>query len=231
MELTEFNSEKKFNSRFIVEQVNLFRSLEGNRSELLHKNLLVKIEDEFKDEINELKIQPVQLPDAKGELRKVYELNFEQSLQILMSESKTVRKRCIEVLKSQNKPKELSRLEILEIAIESEKKVLQLREKIEQDKEKVQFFDTVTGSEDCIDMGQVAKVCNLGIGRNRLFEFLRENKILDGKNSPYQTFIDRGYFRTIESSYTKPDGSTHISIKTVVFQKGVDFIIKKYNNR
>ena len=30
----------------------------------------------------------------------------------------------------------------------------------------------------------------------------------------------------IETKYTKPDGSTHINLKTVVYQKGLDYIRK-----
>lgn len=91
---------------------------------------------------------------------------------------------------------------------------------------KVDFYNAVTGSTDTIDMRTVATVLNCGVGRNKIFETLRNKKILDGKNKPYQSYIDRGYFRTIESSYTKPDGSECINIKTVVFQKGLDFIRK-----
>lgn len=89
---------------------------------------------------------------------------------------------------------------------------------------KAQFYDTVTGSPDTIDMAQAAKVLNMGMGRNTLFKLLREKNILQSNNIPYQSYIDRGYFRCIESQYTAPDGTTHISIKTVIFQKGLDFI-------
>ena len=45
-------------------------------------------------------------------------------------------------------------------------------------------------------------------------------------NIPYQEYIDRGYFRIIEQKFTTPEGETRISIKTVVFQRGVDYIRK-----
>ena len=54
----------------------------------------------------------------------------------------------------------------------------------------------------------------------------RKKKILQRDNIPYQKFIDKSYFRLIESKYQKPDGSTHISLKTVVYQKGIDYINK-----
>jgi anti-repressor protein len=96
---------------------------------------------------------------------------------------------------------------------------------------KAEFFDTVTDSQDAVDIGTVAKVLNCGIGRTRLFEFLRSEKILMGNNAPMQKYIDCGYFRVIESSWTKPDGSSHVNMKTVVYQKGVDFIRKRIKDK
>lgn len=113
---------------------------------------------------------------------------------------------------------------------ETEKNKL-LEEKIQLQQPKVEFFDQVVGSDTCFDMADVAKVCNLGIGRNTLFQFLRDNKVLRDNNTPFQQFIDCGYFRVIESKYNKPDGSVNISLKTVVYQKGIDFIIKRFVGR
>ena len=96
---------------------------------------------------------------------------------------------------------------------------------------KVEFFNDVAGSADTIDMKEVAKILNIkGIGRNKLFEILREKKILDGNNQPYQEYVDRGYFRIIESRFTLPTGEIKISLKTVVFQKGLDYICKVLKN-
>ncbi len=95
-----------------------------------------------------------------------------------------------------------------------------------EQKPKVDFFEAVTGSKDTIDIGTVAKVLNKKIGRNKLFEILRDKNILMVSNMPYQKFIDCGYFRVIETKYNKPDGSTHIGFKTLVYQKGVNYINK-----
>ena len=76
-------------------------------------------------------------------------------------------------------------------------------------------------------MKEVAKVLNVkGLGRNNLFELLRNRKVLDRNNQPYQKFVDSGYFRIIESRYTLPTGEVKISLKTVVFQKGLAYIRK-----
>ena len=104
--------------------------------------------------------------------------------------------------------------------IEAEKKVKIL-------KPKADFYDDVAGSKDSIEMGHVAKVLGIkNIGRNKLFEILRNKKILDRNNIPYQKFVDSGYFRVLEQKYTTPSGETKINIKTMVFQKGVDYIRK-----
>jgi phage antirepressor YoqD-like protein len=89
---------------------------------------------------------------------------------------------------------------------------------------KADFYDSVTECKDAIDIGKVAKVLNIGLGRNRLFEILRHKGILQSGNIPYQKYIDTGYFRVIEQKYTAPDGITHINIKTLVYQRGVEFI-------
>ena len=108
-------------------------------------------------------------------------------------------------------------------ADECEKKML-AELKVKELEPKAEFFDAVTGSSDAVDIGTVAKVLNMGIGRNLLFDVLREEGVLMGNNQPFQRYVDAGYFRLIEQKYNKPDGSTHISIKTVVYQKGVEFI-------
>lgn len=96
-----------------------------------------------------------------------------------------------------------------------------------EDKPKVEFFDAVADSKDAIDIGTAAKVLKVpGVGRNTLFKILRESKILMQNNQPYQEYIDRGYFRVIEQRFQKTDGSTNISIKTLVYQKGLDYIRK-----
>jgi len=93
-------------------------------------------------------------------------------------------------------------------------------------KPKAEFYDAVAGSKNAIDIGSAAKVLDMGIGRNKLFEILRNKGILMSNNIPYQKYIDRGYFRTIEQKYSKPDGTICINIKTLVYQKGLDFIRK-----
>lgn len=113
-----------------------------------------------------------------------------------------------------------------QLKLEREEKK-RLQEKIAVDKPKVEFFDAVADSKDAIDIGTATKVLAIpGVGRNTLFHRLREKGILMRDNQPYQRYVDCGYFRIIEQKYNKADGSTNISIKTLVYQKGLDFIRK-----
>ena len=117
--------------------------------------------------------------------------------------------------------------EALMLAAKQAEQIEQQEKLLIEQKPKVDFYEAVTGSKDTIDIGTVAKVLNIkGIGRNNLFEFLRDKGVLMSNNQPKQTYCDRGYFRVIESKFTKPDGSTHINTKTVVYQKGLDYIRK-----
>ena len=107
--------------------------------------------------------------------------------------------------------------------VEAEKKVQVMKPKAE-------FYDDVAGSKDAISIGEVAKVLGIkGLGRNNLFSLLRSKKVLQNNNQPYQTFVDRGYFRVLEQKWTTPNGDTKINVKTLVYQKGLDYIRKVVN--
>ncbi len=97
---------------------------------------------------------------------------------------------------------------------------------VEKLKPAAEFAYQICSSKDAIDIGNCAKVLNRNIGRNRLFEFLRNKNILQPDNIPYQKYIDSGYFRVIETKFVIPSGETKISLKTLVLQKGVAYINK-----
>jgi anti-repressor protein len=138
-----------------------------------------------------------------------------------------IRKYFIEVEKSAREafgiPKTYA--EALQLAADQAKEIEQKNEALAIAAPKVAFFDAVTNSKDAIEMKEAAKVLNIqGMGRNNLFQFLRDHQIIMTNNTPFQAFIDRGYFRVIEQKYAKPDGDVCINLKTVVYQKGLDFI-------
>lgn len=116
----------------------------------------------------------------------------------------------------------LERQLIIQQAMQIQAEMIEeLQSKVSRLEPAANFAYQLCSSKDTIEIGECAKVLNKNIGRNRLFEFLRNSNVLQ-----YQKYIDAGYFRVIESKYVTPNGETKISLKTVVFQKGVAYINK-----
>lgn len=103
---------------------------------------------------------------------------------------------------------------------------LKLEAKAREDAPKVEFYDTTAKSDDTFDLDNVAKTLNYkNIGRNNLFKILKEQKVLMRNRNPYQKYVDCGYFKIVQQPFDR-GGKPGISSKTVVYQKGVDFIKK-----
>lgn len=88
---------------------------------------------------------------------------------------------------------------------------------------KAMAFDTFMDGSNLQTMNDVAKC--LGIGRNKLFKFLREHKIMRANNTPYQDYIDRGYFEVKEKPIQMGDSVINYA-QTFVTAKGVDYLRK-----
>jgi phage antirepressor YoqD-like protein len=114
----------------------------------------------------------------------------------------------------------LKSAEHFKVRFEQEQKLrMETENKLSIAKPKAEFFDQVADSKDVLQMRDVAGVLNIpGWGRNKIFDFLRKEKVLDNRNVPYREFEDRGYFRVIEQKWTDRDGETCISLKTLVYQ-------------
>lgn len=98
--------------------------------------------------------------------------------------------------------------------------------KVQELEPKGEFFDAVADSKDCHSVGDAAKL--IGTGQNRLFAWLRGEKILLSSNRPYQRYIDEGYFRVIERTWTDEKGDPHLYIKPMVTGKGLTWLQKRY---
>lgn len=167
-----------------------------------------------------------------------YDISMDMAKQICMIQrtpkGKEIRQYLIDLEKAWNTPEQIMAraLTIAQQTIERRNIVIKMLEKdTERMRPKEEFYDAVAGSKTAIEMAAVAKVLNFnGIGRNKLFEILRDERILQSDNIPYQKYIDNGWFRTIEQKYSK-DGETYINIKTLVYQKGVDGIRKILEKR
>ena len=100
-----------------------------------------------------------------------------------------------------------------------------LKQEIAAMRPKAEFYDAVADSSDSFSMGETAKMIGrAGYGRNNLIRFLRTRGILMTGNVPKQRYLDRGYFRVIQSEYVEAGGSLRLKTVTRVREKGVDFI-------
>tara|TARA_R110002049_G_scaffold79344_3_gene202123 strand:- start:400 stop:1125 length:726 start_codon:yes stop_codon:yes gene_type:complete len=122
--------------------------------------------------------------------------------------------------KPSNEPiAELSRMEILKIAMEAEEEKQKLLSHIEEVKPKVEFHDQVVAAPDCISVAQAAKI--LGTGQRRLFEYLRQIHWVSRRNEPYQDKINTGYMNVKLGSFNHPDHGLRQSVTTLITGKGL----------
>lgn len=103
-----------------------------------------------------------------------------------------------------------------------EKEKLQLE--IEANRPKVALYDTAMSAHNNFTMERVAKT--LGYGRNKLFQFLREQKVLRSNNMPYQQYLERGYFDVRQYSVTHFTSGIENKTQTLVTPKGMAYIHK-----
>ena len=109
-----------------------------------------------------------------------------------------------------------------------EKKALEA--KIEEQKPLVEYAEHIQASKDVIDMKSMAKLASkngIKIGRNKLFSFLRDRKILDRENIPYANYMDKEWFQVVESPYAFNNGDVKIIRTTLVSPKGQIGIIRQ----
>lgn len=189
--MNSLTSKETLTSLELVEQINIFRKEEGRKAELQHNDLLKIIRDEFEDEIHEGKISQMfyDLKIGNGATRKspMYILTLNQAKQVLVRESKYVRKHMIAYIeKLENTLKEISQKDKLLLGLfskdpmivaESHKQLVALevkplQEKIEQDKPKVEYHDVVLHSSKLATITEIAK--DLGMSAVKLNKILKD---------------------------------------------------------
>ena len=244
------NSEIKMTSKEVVDLINEFRAEEGNRKELQHKDFMKSIRKELESlanagvEVNERNISPVEYIDNKGKKRPCYQMDRSWILKMCSKESALVRyktQQYIEALEKANL--KLDKKQELQLAIlngDDTQRILALKEyenlltkplldKIEEDKPLVEFAETISKTSDSIDIGTFSKLVkdqDIKIGRNKLFEWLRDNGYLMKNNIPYQKYIDNNYFEIVEYTYKTPYGEK-LTTKTLITGLGQVKIIEK----
>lgn len=150
----------------LLEQINFFRKQDSNKTELRHDTLLNIIRDEFDDEIHAQKIL-VMFQDVKignGATRKslYYILTYDQGKQVLMRESKFVRKsviKYIQALEEKNK-QSFNELDMLYARLHKTSDHLELKEITER----ILFLETKPLKEEITHQKKVITGLTKGIG-------------------------------------------------------------------
>lgn len=119
--------------------------------------------------------------------------------------------------------------EALRLAAELAEQNQALTFQIAADAPKVDFHDRVAVSSGVL-IGQFAK--SIGVGQNRLFSWLRANGYLIAtvgarRNTPYQKYIENGYFDVTQSTYETPGKETRAAFTTNITGKGQTAITKR----
>lgn len=205
-----------------------------------HKNIIRDIRNMF----NELEIdgsvlshaEYQEIKDNRGYTQEIF-LNYRYTELLVTGYNVKLRlavldalKAKIKILEQQNTPKiPLSYLEALEQLVAKEKETQQLALQIEQAKPDIEFAQAIKQTDTEVSMSEYAKVISkeIGFGRNTLYSFLREKKVFTTKNIPMQSFINKGYFRVIESVHNNV-----IALSVVITPLGQEKLltyIKKHN--
>ncbi|MCF0163296.1 MAG: phage antirepressor KilAC domain-containing protein [Fusobacterium necrophorum] len=119
---------------------------------------------------------------------------------------------------------------------EEREKRKELEIKLEEDKPKVLFADSVSASKTSILVGELAKLLKqngIDIGQNRLFEQLRSRGYLISKkgssfNMPTQRSMELKLFEIKETTASQPNGEIRIQKTPKVTGKGQQYFINLF---
>lgn len=178
--------------------------------------------------------------DANAQERPLFNLTPKGCLILASGYDAVLRERIIdrlEVLESEKKngsyqvPKTFS--EALMLAAMQAEQLENVQKQIEQkDKSiaklqpKAKFADAAFKAENSkVDIGQAAKILNLGFGRNTLFKKLKELGVFfANRNEPKQKYVDAGYFEMTEKFIERNEHPGFVVTKVICTQKGLAYI-------
>lgn len=200
-----------------------------------HKSVIRLIRDNVNDfnEFGRVRFEMRPFETAGGPQNKEYAILNEQQSALLLTYfrnndtvkafKKALIKAFFEMRDALNNrkanPADMSRIEILQLAMESEQERIKLEHKIEEDAPLVAFAKKVEVSPDAISVAKAAKI--IGTGQRRLFSFLRQIGWVTRKNEPYQAKIESGYLDVKLGSWDHPDHGLQQAVTTLIRGKGL----------
>jgi len=124
---------------------------------------------------------------------------------------------------SVNPKSELSIEEMTLLVIQNmQSKIADQSKQLAEQKPKVEFAEKIINTNNAISVRDFGKV--IGMGEKKLFEWLRNNKLLMDSNIPYQKYVEAGYFKVIEWVL---EAKNQVKFKTLITGKGQEYISNK----
>ena len=205
------------------------------------------------DEEDKIQNDGVTIRDSIGRLQKPIVINESGLYSLILSSKLPTAKKfkrwvTSEVLPSIRKHGAYMTEETIEKAITNPDFLIKLATELKNEKEqrklleeekkinapKVIFADAVSVSDTNISIGSLSKLLKqngINVGRNRLFEWLRENKYLiskgSDKNMPTQRSMEQGLFEVKEGTIGTPNGEVKLTKTTMVTGKGQQYFINR----
>lgn len=160
------NNNQTITSLELLEQINFFRKEEGKKTKTQHYDLLKIIRSEFEEEIHEGKISCGSYKDKQNQNRPMFELTTAQAKQVLVRESKFVRKAVIHKLEElengQPKQKILSTSEFL---LEQAKLMVEYGKRLDDIENRVDNLEKnnnfIGYNQTCITVSEFAEMKHL----------------------------------------------------------------------
>lgn len=218
----------------LKKQINLFRGQEGNRTQLKHSDLLKVIRDEFEEKIGMGKISyTLYKHPQNGQEYPMFELTLSQAKQVLVRESKFVRKAVISYIEKlektlmNNQPKlpqtykEALKEPLIQV---EENERLQLENK--DMKPKAEYFDEVVDRGGLTNFRDTAKL--LGVSEKAFIFLLIDKKYIyrdqKGTLKPVAKYVGT-YFELKEWVRGEKTGT-----QTLITAKGKEHFLELINS-
>ncbi|WP_082711053.1 phage antirepressor KilAC domain-containing protein [Myroides odoratus] len=188
------------------------------------------------EKVNGGKFSLVDYIDTKGEKRPEYQLLKKECLYIATKFNDEARAKLIirweELEKQSAKPslESITKKDLAIMLLESEQEKEALLLENQRMKPRDEYIDKVFSSDGLLTMSEASKSLGLDIGRNILYNILRDKGILfKGSKEPKQEFVNRGYFALKQTMIQIKKGDstiTKVEPQTMVTQKGLGYIAK-----
>lgn len=164
------------------------------------------------------------LTDERGYTSEIL-LNENLSINLVTGYNPTLRLRMVQHWQEIRKPKELSRMELIELAMQAERERIALENKVEQLQPKADAYEILSGAKGSVSV-RVASG-ELKVPEKKFIQWLldndwayREGNRADGKLLPHAHRKEQGYLELV-SVVTYNTGEAVARSQTKVTQKGL----------